>query len=228
MQIIPVLDIKNNQVVQAIKGERSNYQPIQSSLCSSSNPLEITKTLINKTKAKVLYLADLDAIENKKNTPDNFRLIHLLSQQFPDQSFWVDAGFDSSDKLTLWKTIPNLKPVIGTESHSDISQLLKVLTSDSILSLDFKDGHLLGPKEILDQAQHWPNEIILMSLDSVGSNSGPNFSLMTRFQTLHSKKIFYAAGGVRDQKDLERLKDSATGGALIASALHNGKLTFEK
>lgn len=227
MQIIPVLDIKNNQVVQAIKGERSNYQPIQSSLCSSSNPLEITRALINKTKAKTIYLADLDAIENKKNISDNFQLIRSLSQQFQDQSFWVDAGFDSTEKIALWKNIPNLKPVIGTESHSKICQLLKVLTTDSILSLDFKDGHLLGPKLILDQAQHWPNEIILMSLDSVGSNKGPNFNLLSKFQSLHTKKRFYAAGGVRDQHDLELLKNSSVGGALIASALHNGNLTFK-
>jgi phosphoribosylformimino-5-aminoimidazole carboxamide ribotide isomerase len=36
---------------------------------------------------------------------------------------------------------------------------------------------------------------------------------------------WYAAGGVRSEDDLERLLEMGVAGALIASALHTGKLS---
>ncbi len=222
MQIIPVADIKNGQVVQAIKGDRSHYKPIQSNLCSSSAPSEVINALLRSTQANIIYLADLDAIENSEQASENnFLTIEKLARQYPDQTFWVDAGFDSQNKLNSWTRIPNLRPVIGTESHTEISSLLQVLNPDSILSLDFKNDQLVGPKETLDRVENWPDDVIIMSLNSVGSHSGPDLNLITEIQTLNPDTRFYAAGGIRDRSDLDLLIPLGVEGVLIATALHN-------
>ena len=45
MDIIPVLDILNNKVVKAVKGDRANYESIDSKLYNSIEPIEIINQL---------------------------------------------------------------------------------------------------------------------------------------------------------------------------------------
>ncbi len=217
MKIIPVIDLKNGLVVQAIKGDRSNYKPVQSQLCCGSLPVDIVAALLKATQSKTLYVADLDSIEGSGN---NFQIIIELAQQNKNISFWIDVGFTSPDQLKPWQNISNIKPVIGTESHNKICSLLNLLKSDYILSLDFKNDQLCGPDEILRYENNWPADVIIMSLNTVGSNLGPDINLIKRIKSISSKNKLYAAGGVRDQSDLDLLGENAIEGVLVASALH--------
>jgi phosphoribosylformimino-5-aminoimidazole carboxamide ribotide isomerase len=64
-----------------------------------------------------------------------------------------------------------------------------------------------------------------MTLARVGSGSGPD---MDRLRSINAKapdRRVYAAGGVRDAADLVALRRAGIAGALVASSLHNGKLT---
>ena len=62
MDIIPVLDIINNKVVKAIKGDRSKYASIDSKLYNSIEPIEIINQLSKRYSPHIIYIADLDAI----------------------------------------------------------------------------------------------------------------------------------------------------------------------
>ena len=223
MKIIPVIDLKSGQVVQAIKGDRFNYKPVQSQLCSGCSPVDIVTALLEATHSDTLYIADLDSIENLDN---NFQIILDLARQNENITFWLDAGFTSSDQLKPWQKIANIRPVIGSESHSKIDSLLSLLKSDHILSLDFRNDQLCGPDEILVHHENWPDDVIIMSLDTVGSNSGPDLKLINQIKTIRSNSRFYAAGGVRDQPDLDLLTQAGVEGVLIASALHTKSLSF--
>lgn len=228
MKIIPVIDLKSGLVVQAIKGDRSKYKPVQSQLCSGSSPVDIVTALLETTQSKTLYIADLDAIEQSEpGVTDNFSVIKNLSKQFSHITFWVDAGFKSLVQLNQWKKISNLRPVIGTESHNEITSLQKLLQSDSILSLDFKNSQLLGTEEILNIPKSWPEDVIIMSLNTVGSNMGPDLKLIKKIQALNSDLEFYAAGGIRGFSDIENLKQIQLRGTLVATALHSKKLTVK-
>ena len=66
MDIIPVLDILNNKVVKAIKGDRANYESIDSKLYNSIEPIEIINQLSKRYAPHTIYIADLDAITSKK------------------------------------------------------------------------------------------------------------------------------------------------------------------
>ena len=61
MQVIPVLDLLDGHAVRAVRGERSRYRPIQSSLCATSDPVAIARALVAATGARTLYVADLGA-----------------------------------------------------------------------------------------------------------------------------------------------------------------------
>jgi len=223
MKIIPVIDIKDGQVVQAIKGDRSNYKPIQSQLCSGSSPVDVVTVLLKVTRSKIFYIADLDSIEDSGN---NFQIIFDLAQNNKEISFWFDAGFKSPYHLEQWEKCSNIRPVIGSESHNEIGSLLGLLKSDRILSLDFKNEQLCGPMEILDHKKDWPDDVIIMSLNRVGSHSGPDLKLINSVKMLEPNSRLYAAGGVGDQSDLELLSQIGTEGILIASALHTQSLAL--
>ncbi len=218
MQIIPVVDLKDGHVVRAIKGNRSKYQPIQSPLSSSSEPEEIISGLLKLTNSNIIYIADLNAIEGSGN---HFETLLSISTKFSHINFWVDAGFKSIDQINLWKKIDHFKPVIGTESHTETKTLLPLLSKNSILSLDFKNDLLIGPTEILNTPDIWPDVVIIMALDRISSHFGPNINLLNRIKELSSSKNYFVAGGVRDQSDLDVLKKAQPAGVLLSTALHN-------
>ncbi|HCU90525.1 MAG TPA: hypothetical protein DGR97_11300 [Gammaproteobacteria bacterium] len=93
-----------------------------------------------------------------------------------------------------------------------------------ILSLDQKDGFELGSSGIVHKPYLWPDTIISMDLTRVGQTGGPN---LERIRNLGAKRAgldIVAAGGIRDIDDLIDLKANGVNHALVATALHNGKL----
>jgi phosphoribosylformimino-5-aminoimidazole carboxamide ribotide isomerase len=226
MQIIPVIDLKGGQVVHAAGGDRSRYQPVHhtSSICDSSEITEVVTHFLKLYPFQTFYIADLDAIGGNGN--HNQAIDDLLSQ-YPNQQFWLDNG---SDYQAIYETNRrgNCKPVIGTESQ----QLpVSLKHTNLILSLDFKHNQALGHPEWLESPELWPETMVVMTLDLVGSNKGPDFEKLSQLCKDHPDKHFVAAGGVRDVNDLMRLETIGITAVLLASALHNGCIdaaTLEK
>ncbi len=69
MQMIPVLDLLDGHAVRAVRGERSRYRPIRSSLCATSEPIAVAQALVAATLARTLYVADLGAIMRLQSLP---------------------------------------------------------------------------------------------------------------------------------------------------------------
>ena len=223
MNIIPVLDLKAGQVVHAKHGDRQNYLPIQSALSHSSEPFTIVKALQSLYPFKYLYIADLDAIQGNGN---HAAQIKNIQKDFPDLEIWLDAGFKTSEAIEAWQN-GKVRIVLGSESLVSIDSykaMLKACRTAPILSLDFKFGHFFGPQPLINDPQLWPNEVIVMTLDQVGGQSGPDLAQLKVIKNLWSVAAIYAAGGIRSVDDLNTLKAQNYTGALIASALHNGKI----
>ena len=79
------------------------------------------------------------------------------------------------------------------------------------------------PPDLLANPGCWPERVIVMTLDRVGSHGGPDLDRLRAVKSA-ARKV-YAAGGVRDAADLHALAEAGIAGALIASSLHNGRLT---
>ena len=172
---------------------------------------------------KYLYIADLDAIQGNGN---HAAQIKNIQKDFPDLEIWLDAGFKTSEAIEAWQN-GKVRIVLGSESLVSIDSykaMLKACRTAPILSLDFKFGHFLGPQPLINDPQLWPNEVIVMTLDQVGSQSGPDLAQLKVIKNLWSVAAIYAAGGIRSVDDLNTLKAQNYAGALIASALHNGKI----
>lgn len=220
METIPVIDIMSGLAVHAKKGRRECYRPLQSTLCSTAEPEAVIRGLLAFHPFKRIYMADLDAIMGKAPQTD---LAIDLTRRFPDIEFWIDRGFPSAGDIPFFRSEPNVRAVVGSESLSEKSlPLLSRLEPDFILSLDFLGDRFLGAESLLDGPELWPERVILMNLARVGSAAGPDFDRLASFNRKHPDRRFIVAGGVRDGHDLRRLKTMRAAGVLVASALHSG------
>ena len=121
--------------------------------------------------------------------------------------------------------------MLGSESQNDLTTL-NALTARAevdrlLLSLDFRGAQFLGPPALLDRPTSWPDRIICMTLERVGSGAGADLLRLAELKRRAPNRSLYAAGGVRGEDDLVRLAVAGASGVLLASALHDGSLSAE-
>ena len=60
---------------------------------------------------------------------------------------------------------------------------------------------------------------------AIGSGGGPDVARLQDIASRAGSRRVYAAGGIRDRADLDRIRAVGAAGALVASALHAQKIT---
>jgi phosphoribosylformimino-5-aminoimidazole carboxamide ribotide isomerase len=212
--------LNSHFVVHAVRGQRDRYQPVQSRLCSGSDPMRIVQAFLDLYPFNTLYIADLDAIRGSGN--NNTDCINALIKRFAGLAFWIDNG--------SWGEISYRNPatmVIGSETGISPEQMQKLLASlpAAVLSLDFMDGKFLGDAALLRQPEIWPQHIIIMNLSRVGTATGPDIELFNKTKSIATDKYILNAGGIRSTDDLYALNAAGCAGVLVATALHDGYIT---
>lgn len=222
MFVIPVIDLMGGVVVHARRGDRAKYLPVQSKLTPSSAPLSVVAALLDLAPFQQIYIADLDAI---RHCGEHLAVVRQLAQAFTAVEFWVDAGFGSAAAVKAWMRLP-IRPVVGTESLPDLNAWIEIkrLAPQAILSLDTRENQRLGPPLLFESGEHWPRDVIVMTLERVGSGRGPAMDTLAAARKRSPATNLIAAGGVRNADDLEMLREANAFAALVASAIHDGQL----
>ncbi len=223
--IVPVLDLKGGQVVHARAGDRSRYLPVQSKLAAGSEPRAVLDGLLSLAPFRRVYIADLDAIEGRG---DHRGHIGELARHYPTVAFWLDAGFAGAAEAAA-ALAEGATPVLGSESLPDEQALIEAVrrlgTAKCVLSLDYRGERFVGPAAIEARPELWPDQVIAMTLSRVGGGAGPDTTRLAALRRIAGARHLFAAGGVRDAADLDRLAAMGLAGVLVASALHDGRLT---
>ena len=222
--IIPVLDLKHGEVVRARAGDRANYHPIVSPLSRGSAAADVLRGLRTLAPFRTVYVADLDAIAGEGS---HAALVGELRREFPDATFWVDGGF-ATPAAAQAAADSGVLPIIGTESLASSDDLVAIQDAlgdgGFVLSLDYRGERFLGPAEIRERVELWPARLILMTLDRVGSGGGPDLASLRELVRKGQGRHVFAAGGVRGEEDIAALMEIGVAGALVATALHDGRL----
>jgi phosphoribosylformimino-5-aminoimidazole carboxamide ribotide isomerase len=228
VEIIPVIDLLNGCVVHAQRGQRSQYRPIKTPLCDSSNPLDIVEALLKLYPFRQLYIADLDAIQQQGS---NASTVRSIKEKHPQLDIWLDGGFRCPLGLRAWQGA-GITCVLGSENLSNLTQFAEMTGNRQcavMLSLDFGPRGYMGPPELIDVPHLWPEKVILMTLAQVGSNAGPDLQTLQAILNLvldrNPAPRIYAAGGIRHLADIVSLNAVGAAGVLVATALHNGSIT---
>jgi len=235
MRIIPVLDLKGGQVVQGIQGDRAHYQPVKSVLTPSCSPLAVARALWAETGCSALYIADLDAIEGRGAQREP---IGRLAVEVPVR-LWVDAGVQAVEAIPPWIDAGVDRVVVGSETLELVASLDAIQAAFPaerlVFSLDLQGGQILSrcqelralsPLSLLGRLRDggWTH-VILLTLDRVGTGGGPDWPLLEAARDGLPELKLIAGGGVRGIEDVHRLSHLGVHGVLVASALHNGRLT---
>jgi HisA/HisF family protein len=222
--VIPALDLKGDEVVHAKSGNRVDYRPIESPYGAAGDPLAIARGLLSHTTSPSLYVADLDAIAGVGN---HFELVRGLSLALPDTALWIDAGFSDVADCAFWLPL-GATLVIGSESLADVDDWREIHAAfgeSVVLSLDFDAGGRKGPDALFDDPSLWPRRVIAMNLSRVGTDSGPDTDGIKSLVGMSNGTAIFAAGGIRNARDLAALADLRAHGALLATALHRNAVT---
>jgi HisA/HisF family protein len=228
MLLIPVIDLMRGQVVRAVRGDRQSYRPIVSTLCAGSDPVEMARVLCKHCASSRLYVADLDALTGGAAQADMLReLLHAL----PTLELWLDAGFaDASAAAALRERIgapvARVVPVFASESLRSLDALRDAFAQPDagVLSLDRRDGRRLDPAGCWDHPELWPGRVIVMTLERVGADAGPDLDTLREVRARAPAGQVVGAGGIRHADDLARAQAAGAYAWLVASALHDGRL----
>jgi phosphoribosylformimino-5-aminoimidazole carboxamide ribotide isomerase len=230
MRIIPVLDLKGGIVVHARRGQRDAYAPLRSPLVEGCEPVAVARALGAACRTSTLYVADLDALAGEP--VDEETLSGLAAVAEP----WVDAGATDAERAAALARAGVARNVVGTESLGPAAGEPDTAPGPRrMLSVDLRDGRLISPRPELagrEPAAAAPlalalgvRELLVIDLLRVGSGSGPPLGAVAQLaETLPGLEI-YAGGGVRDDADLRALESAGATGALVATALHEGRIT---
>jgi uncharacterized protein related to proFAR isomerase len=229
--VVPVLDLRGGEVVHAQRGDRAAYRPIRTPLAEGggSAPEAVLAGLLTLAPFRQIYIADLDAIEGRGGG-GHADCVASLAARFPGLEIWLDGGYrDVEQAVAATSCAPHVVPVLGSETmaHADVSRdlLTKLGPAGFVLSLDQRGGQFLGPPELASSSALWPRRVIAMTLHRVGADLGPDADRVAELRRIAPDAGFYAAGGVRDAADLHRLAEIGAAGALVATALHDGRLS---
>jgi phosphoribosylformimino-5-aminoimidazole carboxamide ribotide isomerase len=229
MEIVPVIDLKGGIVVHARRGQRAEYAPLRSPLVDGCDPVAVASTLGAVCRTRRLYVADLDALGGA--AVDEATLAALAAVADP----WVDAGATSPDRAAALHRAGVARNVVGTESLQARQAPRPPDGPPLVLSIDLRDGRLISPRPELagrDPAAAAPlaatlgaGELLVIDLARVGSGSGPPLDAVAELAAALPGLAIYAGGGVRNDADLQALADAGATGALVATALHDGRIT---
>ncbi len=235
--VIPVIDLKAGQVVRGVGGHREDYRPIKSILTPSAAPVKVAAAFRDRLGLTQLYLADLDAIAGAAPALSTSAAIKALGI-----SLWVDAGIrdlESARRLaeaSIEQVIVGLETLPGPET---LAEIVRSVGSDRItFSLDLKRGEPMGDRARWRRANAFGiaveaislgiRRILLLDLAHVGLGAGTGTEELCQRLVLQCRDLaILVGGGVRHLQDLQKFKQLGARAALVASALHDGRITVQ-
>ena len=236
MRIIGVIDLKDGVAVHAKGGDRGSYAPVVESAGSriDGDPLALARTYLRKIGLTEIYIADLDAIQIAAPQDGIVRRIGELGARL-----LVDGGVTTAEQARRVASYGAQTVIVGLEtlpSFTPLGDICAAKDETSIaFSLDLRNGVPVSSDPAVaasspeDAASHahaaGVDAVIVLDLARVGRGEGPAFDVMRRIRMAVPGISLLAGGGVRHVDDLRRLAELGCDGALVATALHEGRLT---
>jgi phosphoribosylformimino-5-aminoimidazole carboxamide ribotide isomerase len=237
LRVIPVLDLRAGRAVLARGGQRDTYAPVRSRLVAGGaegDPLVLARAYRDILDCDEWYVADLDALAGG---PVQWALLGALAGLHG--RLLVDAAVATPERARDLVAGGAGRVVVGLETLPSLEVLAAVARAISpervAFSLDLRDGAPLAeaplsgtPLELAGAAvAAGAGAIIVLDLARVGSGVGVDSTLMEELRRAHPHVELLAGGGIATARELERLADAGLDGALVATALHDGRIRRE-
>ncbi len=234
MLIIPAIDLRENKVVRLFQGDYNQTKVY------GTNPVDYAKHF-ESLGAKRLHIVDLDGA--KEGKPVHRELIKKIVKEV---KIPVQVGGGIREEETIKDYIENgvSQVILGTKAVEDFSFLKKVsekYKNHLMISVDIKGEKLalsgwlrlseLSYIDFIKELNQLPLfAIIVTVIERDGTGKGVDTEKLKKILEI-SKHSVILAGGVRDLKDLEKLKsfeDKGLLGVITGRAIYEGTLDLKK
>jgi phosphoribosylformimino-5-aminoimidazole carboxamide ribotide isomerase len=237
MPILPVIDLLHGEVVRGIAGRREEYRPIRSCLTDSTRPLEVAEAFRKTFGFTELYLADLDAILDAEPAFEQYAA--LRERGF---HLWLDAGVRQLKDANRLADAGIETIVLGLETLHEPREFIRILREHGpervVFSLDMKEGKPLAgsdgwPANDALELAKWiihmgGRRLLLLDLAHVGGSDGPGTERLCEVLAKSDPHVeISTGGGIRGIDDVRRLEKVGVKSVLVASALHDGRITAD-
>jgi phosphoribosylformimino-5-aminoimidazole carboxamide ribotide isomerase len=239
MRVIGVVDLLDGRAVHARAGLRAHYQPVRAIAgvaIEPGDPLALGRGYHETLGLTEFYAADLDAILGRVS--QDAPVSAMVALGLP---VWLDAGVTSVGCARHALGLGAAHVIIGLEtlsSYDDLGTICRTLGSDRVaFSLDLRNGEPIEPATIPPGGKGDAVElvtrravdagvgaVIVIDLARVGTGMGPDLQAIARVRRAAPGVTLLAGGGVRGLDDLVRLADAGCDAALVATALHDGRI----
>ena len=242
MRVIGVVDLLDGRAVHARAGKRESYAPVQTvarSILDTGDALAVARAYLDQLGITELYVADLDAIMGR--APQDTIVTSLAALGAP---LWLDAGVSSADRARHAIDLGASHVVVGLEtltSYDALREICEAAGGECVaFSLDLRDGEPMIASSAPGSRGRIPGEpvaahaahaagagvgaLIVIDLARVGTGAGLDLRLIARVRDAAPALMLLAGGGVSGLDDLARLADAGCDGALVATALQDGRL----
>jgi len=235
LRVIPVLDLRGGRAVLARGGQRETYAPVRSRLLdggAEGDPLALGRAYRDILDCDEWYVADLDALAGDAVQHALLKALVGLGGRL-----LVDAAVSSPERARQIVAAGVARVVVGLETLPSFDALAAVTRAIGptrvVFSLDLRDGVPLAHASLtgtpLEMARGavtaGAGAIIVLDLARIGGGRGVDLVLVEALRHAFPHVELLAGGGIGTPRDLERLADAGLDGALIASGLHDGRIT---
>lgn len=239
MRIIGVLDLLGGRAVHARAGMRERYAPVTHAAgfeIRDGSALDLASIYVEHLGVRELYVADLDHILGGLAQDGLIR--RLASLGVP---LWLDAAVRSAEAATHAFALGATQVVVGLETLPSFALLDTVCATaggDRVaFSLDLRagvpivlaGGAIAGSESAealaARAADAGAGTLIAIDLARVGTGVGFDIGLLNRVRTAVPGTPLIAGGGIRSADELRQLGEAGCDGALIATALQDGRIT---
>jgi phosphoribosylformimino-5-aminoimidazole carboxamide ribotide isomerase len=244
MQVIPVLDIAQGVAVHAQAGDRSRYQPVRSVLApdEAGDAVALLHAFHEMLGANVCYIADLDAIQGGPIQRSLIRELAQFETGFAG-ALLVDAATYNLGGVLELLSCGASQVVIGLEtlhSFADLASIVDLVGPGRVIfSLDLRLGSPILHPALHDAVGSAPDAVslaaqaaaagvrtlLVLDVGRVGTGGGVDLGLLEALRRRFTSETLFAGGGVLARRDLEQMRDAGCDGALVATAIHTGRVT---
>ncbi len=229
MQIIPAIDLKNQESVRLYRGQFD-----QTTLISKS-PLKQAQEIAAAGLTK-LHLVDLDGA--KSGRPVNRQVIQEICQETP-LAVEVGGGIRSLSQINAYLTSGVARVILGSAALNDPELVQKAISQfgadQIVVGIDGKNGRV-AVSGWLEQSTVKMTDLmaamvafgvktfIVTDISRDGTMSGPNVPQLSQLQRAFPQATIIASGGIRNVTDLKQLENRGIRAAIIGKAMATGDL----
>lgn len=233
MRIIPAIDLHEGNCVRLYKGDFDKVT------IYSNRPLEIAQAYA-ALNVDDLHIVDLDGA--RTGAQRNARVVRRLCAE-TQLAVQLGGGIRDANAVRYWLDNGVSRCVIGSVAVNErgtVADWFDEFSADRIvLALDVtidEAGPMLATHgwtkssgiSLWDLIDHYAakgaKHLLCTDISRDGAMSGPNVDLYTEILRRYPGIVLQASGGVRDIRDMERLRAAGLPAAITGKALLDGKI----